>query len=129
MPVQQLPEEFNKTLGSPSNSSLSSTSSDVILVSPNYVRNSRSPSVSSGSTNINDDDSIDSSVNANNIRNRNVHNNDDIEEEETYQPIKLPTEPTLEELLVIFSCTHRSVKVLKCFFTCSAKLQERTTFQ
>jgi hypothetical protein len=44
---------------------------------------------------------MESSVNANNIRNRNLHSNEDIEEEDSYQPIKLPTEPTLEELLVI----------------------------
>lgn len=102
MPGQQLPEEFIKTIGSPSNSSLSSNSSDVLLISPNFARNSRSASVSSGS-NVNDDDSIESSVNANNIRNRNLHSNEDIEEEETYQPIKLPSEPTLEELLVNFA--------------------------
>lgn len=100
MPEKQIPEEF-KPIDSPSNSSLSSTSSDVILINANYVRNSRSTSVSSTSTNIRDDESIDSSANANN-RNRRVGNNEEIEEEEeSYQPIKLPSEPTLEELLVI----------------------------
>lgn len=107
MPEKQIPEEF-KPISSPSNSSLSSLSSDVILINANYMRNSRSTSLSSTSTNIRDDDSIESSVNnlnLNNSRNRNG-NNDEIEEEEeeeeNYHPIKLPTEPTLEELLVSF---------------------------
>lgn len=99
MPEKQIPEEF-KPINSPSNSSLSSTSSDVILINANYMRNSRSTSVSSTSTNIRDDESIDSSVNINNRNRRGA--NEEIEEEESYQPIKLPSEPTLEELLVIF---------------------------
>ena len=99
MPLQQLPEEFRKNPGSPSNSSLSSTSSDAILANANYSRNSRSTSISSTSTNIHDDDSMESSVNANNTRNRIMQNN---QEEESYQPIKLPSEPTLEELVVKF---------------------------
>lgn len=102
MPEKQIPEEF-KPISSPSNSSLSSTtSSDVILINANYMRNSRSTSsVSSTSTNLRDDESIESSVNNLNNRNRNEIEEVD-EEEENYQPIKLPTEPTLEELLVSF---------------------------
>jgi hypothetical protein len=97
MPVQELPEDFLKPIGSPSNSSLSSNSSDVILINAHYIRNSRSGSISS-STN---DDSFEPNSNIANIVNRSNRNHDDVEEEEaTYQPIKLPTEPTLEELLV-----------------------------
>lgn len=105
MPVQELPEEFLKPIGSPSNSSLSSNSSDVII-NAHYVRDSRSISISSSnSTNIQDDDSIEanaSNVNYNNIRNRNVQIDVgyDDDDEDKYQPIKLPSEPTLEELLV-----------------------------
>lgn len=100
MPVQELPEEFLRPIESPSNSSLSSNSSDVILINAHYVRNSRSESVSSSTTNTQDEDSFEANVNvsANNSRNR--HQNEMDEEEATYQPIKLPTEPTLEELLV-----------------------------
>lgn len=101
MPVQELPDEFLRPIGSPSNSSLSSTSSDVILINAHYVRNSRSGSVSSSTTTTTQDDE---SFEANNIvaaisghaRARPERD----EEEATYQPIKLPTEPTLEELLV-----------------------------
>lgn len=102
MPVQELPDEFLRPIGSPSNSSLSSTSSDVILINAHYVRNSRSASVSSGTTTTHDDDSFEGNVNVheNNSRNRNRNQNGAEEEEATYQPIKLPTEPTLEELLV-----------------------------
>lgn len=108
MPEKEIPEEF-KPISSPSNSSLSSTASsvDVILISANYMRNSRSASISSStSTNVRDDESsIESSVNNLYLSNsRNRSNNNEIEEvdeeEESFQPIKLPTEPTLEELLV-----------------------------
>lgn len=105
MPVQELPEEYLRPIDSPSNSSLSSNSSDVILINAHYVRDSRSASVSSSTTNTQDDDSFEANINlsAQNNRNRtrNEMMNDD--EEATYQPIKLPTEPTLEELLVSFN--------------------------
>lgn len=99
MPEKQIPEEF-KPINSPSNSSLSSASSDVILINANYMRNSRSTSVSSASTNIRDDESIDSSANINGRVRRGGNTEEIEEEEESYQPIKLPSEPTLEDLLV-----------------------------
>ena len=102
MPVQELPEEFLRPIGSPSNSSLSSNSSDVILINAHYVRNSRSGSVSS-STNSTQDESLEAVLNV--IVpgiNRHISQNEIEEEESMYQPIKLPTEPTLEELLVRF---------------------------
>lgn len=97
MPVQELPEEFLRPIESPSNSSLSSNSSDVILINAHYIRNIRSGSLSI-STN---DDSFEPNV-ANMVNQNNVNRNqDEVEgEEASYQPIKLPTEPTLEELLV-----------------------------
>ncbi|CAG9802413.1 unnamed protein product [Chironomus riparius] len=101
MPEQELPDEFIKPLLSPSNSSLSSNSSDIILINANYIRDSRSVSISSNSTNIQDDESLDinsNNINLNSIRNvRSRHVEE--EEDEKYEPIKLPTEPTLEELL------------------------------
>lgn len=101
MPFQELPEEFIRPIGSPSNSSLSSNTSDMILINAHYIRNSRSGSISSSATN---DDSFEPNINAANIvdrSNRNMNPNDIEEDEEaSYQPIKLPTEPTLEELLV-----------------------------
>lgn len=105
MPAEELPDEFLRPIGSPSNSSLSSNSSDVILINAHYVRNSRSASVSSNSTNsTNQDDSLEGNgaiINVNRSSlDRILPDNDD--EEVTYQPIKLPTEPTLEELLVRF---------------------------
>jgi hypothetical protein len=121
MPLQELPEEFLRPHASPTNSSLSSNSSDVILINAHYMR-----SVSVSSTTTNDDsyfEPISSDLNQNN-RNR---NSDEIEEEEeeeaTYQPIKLPTEPTLEELLVNFK--HFLNTFLKLFIklSFSAKLQ------
>jgi len=101
MPVQELPDEFLRPIESPSNSSLSSNSSDVILINAHYVRNSRS--ASSSSTTSTQDESLEANLNAlqsrNRSRNQNYVEDDD---EPTYQPIKLPTEPTLEELLVRF---------------------------
>lgn len=101
MPVQELPEEYLRPIGSPSNSSLSSNSSDIILINANYMRNQRSASVSSSTTTTQDD-----SFEAHDVHPAiNVHmplNRNEAEEENTYQPIKLPTEPTLEELLVSF---------------------------
>lgn len=97
MPVRELPEEFLRPIGSPSNSSLSSNSSDVILINAHYVRNSRSASISSSTTNTQDEESFEASPNLNR---RHLQNEEGEEEEATYQPIKLPTEPTLEELLV-----------------------------
>ena len=102
MPEQELPEEFIKPLLSPSNSSLSSNSSDIILINANYIRDSRSVSISSNSTNIQDDESLDinsNNINLNSIRNERSRHVEE-EEDEKYEPIKLPTEPTLEELLV-----------------------------
>lgn len=100
MPLQELPEEFLKPIGSPSNSSLSSNSSDVILINAHYIRNARSGSESSATAN---GDSLDLIANAVNQNSR--AGNDEVEEEEeenSYQPIKLPKEPTLEELLVSY---------------------------
>lgn len=103
MPIQELPDEFFRPIESPSNSSISSNSSDVILIDAHYVRTSRSASVSSSTTTNTQDeeDSFDVNVQANHLQNRPRDRNDE-EEEVTYQPIKLPTEPTLEELLVRF---------------------------
>lgn len=100
MPVQELPEEFLRPIGSPSNSSLSSNSSDVILINANYVRNGRSASVSSSTTSTQDDSFEANVVNANLSLNRARQLNGVEDDELMYQPIKLPTEPTLEELLV-----------------------------
>jgi hypothetical protein len=97
MPEKELPEPFTKPLLSPSNSSLSSNS-DVILISAHYVRNSRSTSISScNSTNDESFETNAANVNLNNSRNR----SEEAVDEEKYEPIKLPSEPTLEELLVI----------------------------
>lgn len=104
MPVQELPDEFLRPIGSPSNSSLSSNSSDIILINAHYVRNSRSGSESSSSPSTHEE-SLEANLNviANINRNRQrVQHENEEEEEVTYQPIKLPTEPTLEELLVRF---------------------------
>lgn len=129
MPVQELPEEFLRPIGSPSNSSLSSNSSDVILINAHYVRNSRSGSVSSSTTST-QDESLEANLNVvpaiNRPRNR--IDNEDEEEETMYQPIKLPTEPTLEELLV----REKLIKVVQTniypfAFLCSVKLQETVT--
>lgn len=98
MPLQELPDEYLRPIESPSNSSLSSTSSDVILINAHYVRNSRSGSLSSTTTTTQDDESFEASVNVAALVG--LARRD--EEEATYQPIKLPTEPTLEELLVRF---------------------------
>lgn len=92
MPVQELPGEFLQPIGSPSNSSLSSNSSDVILINAHYARTTRSPSTTS-STASTQDESLEALVGLNRSTNDN-------EDETAYQPIKLPTEPTLEELLV-----------------------------
>jgi hypothetical protein len=133
MPEKELPEEFMKPLLSPSNSSLSSNS-DVILINAHYVRNSRSTSISS--CNSTNDDSFETNaanVNFNNSRNSRRHNEDveeeEDEEEEKYEPIKLPTEPTLEELLVIsypqlvtHSHTHLKVSFL---FSATSDWQRR----
>lgn len=109
MPVQELPDEFLRPIGSPSNSSLSSNSSDVILINAHYVRNSRSVSVSSSTQ----DESLEGSLNVAPVINRNENRiqNDEDEGEAMYQPIKLPTEPTLEELLVRnLKFTSRSIR-------------------
>lgn len=106
MPEEELPEEFIKPILSPSNSSLSSNSSDIILINANYIRDSRSVSISSNSTNIQDDESLDinsNNINLNSIRNVRSRCVEEEEEDEKYEPIKLPTEPTLEELLVSLS--------------------------
>lgn len=69
------------------------------------MRNSRSGSESSNSTASTHDESLEGNLNliANINRSRQGAQNElDEEEEATYQPIKLPTEPTLEELLVSF---------------------------
>lgn len=100
MPLQELPDEYLRPIGSPSNSSLSSTSSDVILINAHYVRNSRSGSLSSSTTTTQDDESFEASVNVAAINGLARSRNERDDEEATYQPIKLPTEPTLEELLV-----------------------------
>lgn len=100
MPLQELPEEFLHPIESPSNSSLSSNSSDVILINAHYVRNSRSASVSSFTTST-QEESLEAISNVGQAINRNRNQtNDDNDEEIKYEPIKLPTEPTLEELLV-----------------------------
>ena len=91
MPLQELPEDFYRPIDSPSNSSLSSNSSGVIMINARYVRSTLS-SESSGTVN----DEFETSVSNEGF----VNYNEDIEEEATYQPIKLPKEPTLEELLV-----------------------------
>lgn len=100
MPVQELPEEFLRPIESPSNSSLSSNSSDVILINANYVRNGRSASVSSSTASTQDDSFEANVVNASLSLNRARQLNGVEDDELMYQPIKLPTEPTLEELLV-----------------------------
>lgn len=105
MPVQELPDEFLRPIGSPSNSSLSSTSSDVILINAHYVRNSRSGSVSSSTTTTQDDESFEANNIVAAISGHARARPERDEEEATYQPIKLPTEPTLEELLVR-TCTR-----------------------
>lgn len=96
MPAEELPDEFLRPIGSPTNSSLSSNSSDVILINTHYARNSRSASVSSSATSTQDD------LFEVNVANQNVsrRQRDNDDEENAYLPIKLPTEPTLEELLV-----------------------------
>lgn len=99
MPVQELPEEFLRPIESPSNSSLSSNSSDVILINAHHVRNSRSASVSSNTTST-QEESLEAIVNVGQVVNRNRNRVDDDDDEIKYEPIKLPTEPTLEELLV-----------------------------
>lgn len=62
------------------------------------MRNSRSGSASSSTTTTHDEESFEAIVSVN--RSRSHVNEVEQEEEATYQPIKLPTEPTLEELLV-----------------------------
>lgn len=103
MPVQELPEEFLRPIESPSNSSLSSNSSDVILINAHYVRNSRSASVSSFTTSA-QEESLE-------VISRRIQENDDNEDEVKYEPIKLPTEPTLEELLVSLKARCQVTKV------------------
>lgn len=100
MPLQELPEEYLRQIESPSGSSLSSNSSDIILINARYEGNRLSESESSIATN----DGFEVNVaNIANLNNR-IRNDQAKEEEETmYQPIKLPTEPTLEELLVRLS--------------------------
>jgi hypothetical protein len=97
MPEEELPEEFLHPLGSPSISSLSSNSSDVILINAHYIQNGRSPVARSGS--ITSEDSIRIPRVNNNVQTRPPNPIPD-DEEMTYQPIKIPKEPTLEELLV-----------------------------
>ena len=104
MPRQELPEEFLRTVGSPTNSSLSSHSSDIIIINTNYPENrtERSESLSSSTTNTQNDDQ--DSFEGHLILENNRH--PDINERvgPIYLPIKLPTEPTLEELLVCLYC-------------------------
>lgn len=90
MPMQELPGDFYRPIDSPSNSSLSSNSSGVIMINARYVRSTISSSESSGI------DEFETNVSNAEFANH----NEDLEEEATYQPIKLPKEPTLEELLV-----------------------------
>lgn len=104
MPEEELPEEFLHPLGSPSISSLSSNSSDVILINAHYIQNGNSPQAQVRSESVTSEDSLRISR-PNNPQNvhrpsRPQHNNVDEEDEMTYQPIKIPKEPTLEELLV-----------------------------
>lgn len=116
MPAEELPDEFLRPIGSPANSSLSSNSSDVILINAHYARNSRSASVSSSTTST-QDDLFEVNV-ANQNANRRQRDNDD--EENAYLPIKLPTEPTLEELLVRLVAEKINL-IFNCFVTSSAK--------
>lgn len=99
MPRLELPEEFLTTAGSPTNSSLSSHSSDIIIINTNYPQNrsERSESLSSSTTNTQNDDQDSFEEHLMNIRHPDVD-----ERESIYLPIKLPTEPTLDELLVCF---------------------------
>lgn len=122
MPAEELPEEFLKPIESPSNSSLSSNSSDVILINAHYVCDSRSASISSNTTST-QDDSFEGNVNTNRNNNIRHHRDDDEEEEVTYQPIKLPTEPTLEELLVRFD--KFSLKVFQRIFSFLSATSDR----
>jgi hypothetical protein len=100
MPEEELPEEFLHPLGSPSISSLSSNSSDVILINAHYIQNGNSPQAQIRSGSVTSEDSLISRPNLNIRPTRPQQNVDEEEEEMTYQPIKIPKEPTLEELLV-----------------------------
>lgn len=105
MPEEELPEDFSRPLGSPSISSLSSNSSDVILINANYIHSigGRAASIRSGSATSEEAIRIPriGNVPAQQRAHR-THSRAEHEEEElmTYQPIKIPKEPTLEELLV-----------------------------
>lgn len=130
MPIQELPGEFLRPIESPSNSSLSSNSSDVILINAHYVRNSRSGSVSSTTTNSTQDESLESNLNIVPVinRTRSRAQNEVEEEELMYQPIKLPTEPTLEELLVRLKSIFKVAEMLTpLLFKASNNRQRRNT--
>lgn len=102
MPRQELPEEYLRTAGSPTNSSLSSHSSDIVIINTNYQHNrtDRSESLSSCTTNTqNDEDSFEGHLILENNRSPDVNERVG----PIYLPIKLPTEPTLDELLVCFN--------------------------
>ena len=92
MPKQELPEDYNRPVDSSLNSSLSSNSSGVIMINARYVRSTVSSSESSGTVN----DEFETSI----LNEQFTIHNENLEEKTTYQPIKLPKEPTLEELLV-----------------------------
>lgn len=99
MPEEELPEDFSRPLGSPSISSLSSNSSDVILINAHYINNGRASSIRSGSATSEESIRISRIANPSTRTNRRDADGDE-EELMTYQPIKIPKEPTLEELLV-----------------------------
>lgn len=107
MPEEELREDFSRPpFGSPSISSLSSNSSDVILINAHYIGNGRTPSIRSGSASSEEALRISRFGNvsaAAAARRTNQNDAEEYGEEEelmTYQPIKIPKEPTLEELLV-----------------------------
>lgn len=103
MPAQEIPEEFlSRAISSASSTASSTASSDLFFNHSRFIVNpsnqARSLSISSSNTNTyneNDEDIFDASI---------EHPPVSIEPEEntllTYAPIKLPSEPTLEELLV-----------------------------
>lgn len=99
MPAEEIPAEFVKrirTISPTESTSSSSLSSELITRSNNFVRttnrNAIDRSISDSSSNS--ADLFDSSYLESSIQNDVNHGI------MTYQPIKLPSEPTLEELLV-----------------------------
>lgn len=99
MPEEELPEDFSRPIGSPSISSLSSTSSDVILINAHYINSGLASSIRSGSATSEESLRISRITNVPPQRSTNRERDGD-EDVMTYQPIKIPKEPTLEELLV-----------------------------